>query len=191
MWLSRGSTSQKMRSMCLLNGSPRASTPIPKTPRRHPPLLFDLVTFPEAFLPVERLLEILKYVGRLDSFGCVHVGLRPSAAELNHLFLTSELKALLSELRSIPGILTTDLDFFFGMVENTCAAIVATATAQQPRLLQQVMPGGPAACLRYRAFSNKTIAQFQLHGCTLRPTLSTLLRRTHRVMERFDGSKIY
>jgi hypothetical protein len=62
-----------------------------------PPLHFDLVTFPEAFLPVERLLEILKYVGRLDSFGCVHVGLRPSAAELNHLFLTSELKALLSE----------------------------------------------------------------------------------------------
>ena len=30
-----------------------------------PPLHFDLVTFPEAFLPVERLLEILKYVGRV------------------------------------------------------------------------------------------------------------------------------
>jgi hypothetical protein len=82
-----------------------------------PPLHFDLVTFPEAFLPPERLLDILKNVGRLDDFGCVHVGLRPSATEPNHLFLASELKALRDELKAVPGLWTADLDSFSGWLD--------------------------------------------------------------------------
>src|SRR5262245_10532797 len=39
---------------------------------------FDLVTFPEAFVPTEALLGALRYVGQLASVGCIHVGLRPS-----------------------------------------------------------------------------------------------------------------
>jgi hypothetical protein len=54
---------------------------------------FYFVTFPEAFLPVDRLLRILEYMGHLDSFGCVHAGLRPSDADPNHLFLVSQIDA--------------------------------------------------------------------------------------------------
>ncbi len=83
-----------------------------RTCRYDPPLRFDLVTFPEAFLPPERLLEILRYIGQLDSFGCVHVGLRPSATDRNHLFLVPALEKLVEELRSVEGIVQADLDAF-------------------------------------------------------------------------------
>jgi hypothetical protein len=77
-----------------------------------PPLRFDLVTFPEAFLPPERLLEILAYIARAESFGCVHVGLRPSATDPNHLFSVPELAELVGALKALPaGIprMTADL----------------------------------------------------------------------------------
>jgi hypothetical protein len=77
-----------------------------------PPPRFDLVTFPEAFLPVQRLLDILDYIGRTESFGCVHVGLRPSATDSNHLFPVAELKKLVCALRKLPEIVKTDLVAF-------------------------------------------------------------------------------
>jgi hypothetical protein len=73
---------------------------------------FDLLTFPEAFLPARRLLEILDSVSRVEALGCVHVGLRPSAVEPNHLFRTGELKELLNELQKVPGLLRADLNSF-------------------------------------------------------------------------------
>jgi hypothetical protein len=73
---------------------------------------FDLVTFPEAFLPADRLLEILNHVGHLDNFGAVHVGLRPSGTDLNHLFLTDKLHALLHALKTVPRIVPEDLNAF-------------------------------------------------------------------------------
>jgi hypothetical protein len=76
------------------------------------PLRFDLVTFPEAFLPPEQLLGILGYIGRLDSFGCVHVGLRSSATDRNHLFPVPKLEELVEELRNVEGIVKTDLVAF-------------------------------------------------------------------------------
>ncbi|WP_322868303.1 hypothetical protein U7859_02295 [Bradyrhizobium ottawaense] len=77
-----------------------------------PPLRFDLVTFPEAFLPAERLIDLLAYISRAEGFGCVHVGLRPSATDLNHLFAVPELSNLVKELRGLPDIVNKDLDSF-------------------------------------------------------------------------------
>jgi len=76
------------------------------------PLRFDLVTFPEAFLPIERLIAVLSYVGRAERFGCVHVGLRPSAADPNHLFSVSALKKSVHKIRNIPDLVGADLDAF-------------------------------------------------------------------------------
>ena len=81
------------------------------------PLRFDLVTFPEAFLPPQRLLEILKYIGLTEAFGCVHVGLRPSATEPNHLFQVEELRALIRELKQIPDLTRKDLEAFEGWLK--------------------------------------------------------------------------
>ena len=77
-----------------------------------PPLRFDLVTFPEAFLPPERLLDILAYIVRAESFGCVHVGLRPSATDPNHLFAVPELKKLVDALKALPDLVREDLHAF-------------------------------------------------------------------------------
>jgi hypothetical protein len=75
---------------------------------------FDLITFPEAFLPADGLLQVLDSVRRLDDFGCVHVGLRPSGTNPNHLFLTSELRTLLDQLKLVPGTVPEDFSAFSG-----------------------------------------------------------------------------
>lgn len=95
-----------------IESRPRPIDPYAQDVSVDPPLRFDLVTFPEAFLPPERLLDILRYIGQLDSFGCVHVGLRPSATDRNHLFLVPALEKLVEELRSVEGIVQADLDAF-------------------------------------------------------------------------------
>jgi hypothetical protein len=77
-----------------------------------PPLRFDLVTFPEAFLPAERLLALLAYVSRAEEFGCVHVGLRPSATDPNHLFTKPKLEEIVEELRGLRDVVGADLDAF-------------------------------------------------------------------------------
>ena len=62
---------------------------------------FDLVTFPEAFLPTDRLLSALDFVARSGLQGCVHVGLRPSTMENRHLFNIDELWSFIDELRTL------------------------------------------------------------------------------------------
>lgn len=83
-----------------------------------PPLRFDLVTFPEAFLPAKRLIDLLAYISRAEGFGCVHVGLRPSATDPNHLFAVSELRNLVNELRGLPDIVADDLNSFEGWLNG-------------------------------------------------------------------------
>jgi hypothetical protein len=78
-----------------------------------PPLEpFDLVTFPEAFLPTDRLLSTLEFVARSGLQGCVHVGLRPSANENRHLFSVDELRAFIGELNTLDYLNKSDLDHF-------------------------------------------------------------------------------
>jgi hypothetical protein len=73
---------------------------------------FDLVTFPEAFLPADDLIESLKQISRFESFGCVHVGLRPSASTNTHLFTAAQLDSLITTLSAIPAINGDDIEPF-------------------------------------------------------------------------------
>lgn len=80
---------------------------------------FDLITFPEAFLPSNTLLETLEYLPPyLESFGCVHVGLRPSTSEDTHLFSTAEIKSLVQSLRSNEDIDHSDLQYVSEWIES-------------------------------------------------------------------------
>jgi hypothetical protein len=79
---------------------------------------FDLVTFPEAFLPADRLVQVLEHVARMDKFGCVHVGLRPSSHDLNHLFLVSQIETLLNDIKKIAEVVSSDLDAFSQWLVN-------------------------------------------------------------------------
>ncbi len=93
--------------------SPRPSN-IDGTARRSLPLVgepFDLMTFPEAFLPAEHLLASLPQLSRLTSLGCVHVGLLPST-QGSHLFPTSGLRSLRDSLLRTPNIDPKDLENF-------------------------------------------------------------------------------
>jgi hypothetical protein len=62
---------------------------------------FDLLTFPEAFLPMARLLSTLELVRQSSLAGCVHVGLRPLADEPNHLISVAELWTLIAALKKL------------------------------------------------------------------------------------------
>jgi hypothetical protein len=79
---------------------------------------FDLLTFPEAFLPVARLLSTLELVGRSGLAGCVHVGLRPLADELRHLFSVGELWTLIEGLRNLTPRNKCDLIPFSNWLEQ-------------------------------------------------------------------------
>jgi hypothetical protein len=70
---------------------------------------FDLVTFPEAFLPAEELRAALHQISGFDNFGCVHVGLRPSVDEATHLFTIAEFEALIDVLSVISKLHCNDL----------------------------------------------------------------------------------
>ena len=73
---------------------------------------FDLISFPEAFLPVDALLTVLGGLpSHLEQFGCVHVGLRP-IGENGHLFKTGEIKTLIQALRENDKIEHSDLQSF-------------------------------------------------------------------------------
>lgn len=72
---------------------------------------FDLLTFPEAFLPADDLVAAIEKLTGLGSFGCVHVGLRPNV-DKNHLFLKSDLERLVASLRQLPGAVPTDIESF-------------------------------------------------------------------------------
>lgn len=72
---------------------------------------FDLITFPEAFLPMEDLLGALRLLARIPQCGCVHVGLRPTSGE-QHLFGVSELQGLVEKIGEIPLVEKSDLSAF-------------------------------------------------------------------------------
>lgn len=73
---------------------------------------FDLITFPEAFLPQSELVIALQQISALDSIGCVHVGLRPTDSPDQHLFSVQEVKALIQSLSAVPQIDHCDLAAF-------------------------------------------------------------------------------
>jgi hypothetical protein len=73
---------------------------------------FDLITFPEAFLPQDALLDALRNIDRIESIGCVHVGIRPSESSEHHLFSVRQLKILLQSLHVITKIDKCDLNTF-------------------------------------------------------------------------------
>jgi hypothetical protein len=82
---------------------------------------FDLVTFPEAFLPQEDLLSVLRQVSELaeiSSLGCVHVGLRPSPGTDQHLFTADELRNFVKSLLYIPRICKGDLEPFASWLQS-------------------------------------------------------------------------
>lgn len=70
---------------------------------------FDLVTFPEAFLPVADFIRAVGVLSRLDRMGCIHVGLRPDHND-GHLFDKAAILNLLAQLRSISSVELEDLD---------------------------------------------------------------------------------
>jgi hypothetical protein len=75
---------------------------------------FDLLSFPEAFLPAATLEAALLLLGaRGAPFGCVHAGLRPTDDETStHLFEGTELRALLERLRGVDNLEVADLEAF-------------------------------------------------------------------------------
>jgi len=75
------------------------------------PERFDLLTFPEAFLPKKTLVDTLLFLGRTGiRLGCVHTGIRPTdQPEMTHLFDVRELTALLSQLSQVPNFSRHDL----------------------------------------------------------------------------------
>ena len=78
---------------------------------------FDLITFPEAFLPADRLVAALDGFSRLPSLGCVHVGLLPSV-DGSHLFTVPALEALLKSLEAITNIEQKDLQGFTAWLQT-------------------------------------------------------------------------
>ncbi|WP_316169002.1 MULTISPECIES: hypothetical protein [unclassified Bradyrhizobium] len=76
------------------------------------PEYFDLLTFPEAFISPDVLSNVLEGLGSIERLGCVHVGLRPTQQDTNHLFLKTEILTFITTLRSIPGIVQADLNEF-------------------------------------------------------------------------------
>lgn len=70
---------------------------------------FDLVTFPEAFLPASGLVTTLSDLSGFDGLGCVHVGLRPNDNDGTHLFTVAEFKSLLDRLRAIQSLHKPDI----------------------------------------------------------------------------------
>jgi hypothetical protein len=73
---------------------------------------FDLVTFPEAFLPQDDLLAAFAALPSFCSFGCIHVGLRPSADSPQHLFTVQQIERLIDAILAVQEVHSLDLDNF-------------------------------------------------------------------------------
>lgn len=80
---------------------------------------FDLVTFPEAFLPAQSLVDAIKLLAAVGAgrFGCIHVGLRPSEDD-NHLFSVAALEVLMEGLTAITEVSVDDLEKFSGWLQE-------------------------------------------------------------------------
>lgn len=74
---------------------------------------FDLLVFPECFLPAADLISSLQGLVGLERLGCVQVGLRPDLGA-GHLFSTHALVELVEGLKSIPAVERSDIEKFEG-----------------------------------------------------------------------------
>jgi hypothetical protein len=74
------------------------------------PSAFDLVTFPEAFLPADILVDTMTWISGLPYFGGIHVGLRPKGNTESHLFSRDETASLLIRLLDIPNVEKDDIE---------------------------------------------------------------------------------
>ncbi len=72
---------------------------------------FDLVTFPEAFVPATALLQVVRTIRAGGPSGCFHAGLRPTQEGDRHLFRCPELEVLLDALESVADV-PSDLSAF-------------------------------------------------------------------------------
>ncbi len=82
------------------------------------PIPFDLLTFPEAFLPADELVASLTDLSTLgEPLGCVHVGLRPDT-DKDHLFTIEQLHVLVDALSSVPTLVAADLAPFTKWVDQ-------------------------------------------------------------------------
>lgn len=73
------------------------------------PIHFDLLTFPEAFLPSDALLQAFRLLhGRGEPTGCIHVGIRPGDQD-GHLFSPAILTDLLDRAAAVEGIDLNDI----------------------------------------------------------------------------------
>lgn len=69
---------------------------------------FDLITFPEAFVPAEALVNALPVFAGYGPSGCIHVGLRPSD-QVSHLFSLEQVRKLASNLSGLSQRADEDL----------------------------------------------------------------------------------
>lgn len=74
------------------------------------PSAFDLITFPEAFLSADALLETVEWLSGHSYFGGIHVGLRPKVDADSHLFSRDETEALLERLLDISNVEKADIE---------------------------------------------------------------------------------
>jgi hypothetical protein len=81
---------------------------------------FDLITFPEAFLPADDLVEALTRISSYDRLGCIHVGLRSSFDATSHLIGVEEFRCIIARLSEIAD--STDLQPITGWLDNQVAS---------------------------------------------------------------------
>jgi len=83
-----------------------------ESPKVNSARIFDLATFPEAFLPSDNFVEALSAISHFPEMGCIHVGLRPKVDTETHLFEIREILALIEKILEIPELEKADLDSF-------------------------------------------------------------------------------
>lgn len=93
----------------LVSPSPSPVDPLSSIAPSMPADPFDLVTFPEAFVPADVLLSALHAFGEAAPSGCVHVGLRPTANQHQHLFFRADILSLVAQLKALPQGVADDL----------------------------------------------------------------------------------
>lgn len=86
--------------------------------RRTADLRFDLVTFPEALLPLAALDRVLRQYGTMAPPGFIHVGVRRDTDPENHLLPASEIRAFVDSLIRDGIALEGDVRVFRGWLED-------------------------------------------------------------------------
>lgn len=100
---------------------------------------FDLVVFPEVFLPSEALLTVVETLGAAGPSGCIHTGIRPGTGE-DFLFTPKQALELCDELK-IREAAVEDLEIFERYVNKlkpddylNIGAVVAVDSANRIRV---------------------------------------------------------